>query len=50
VTYVFEARFVLPLLPLLGFAVVLTALTTAVGVAGSAGLLRQSPLAALRAE
>jgi putative ABC transport system permease protein len=50
VTYVFEARFVLPLGPLLGFAVVLTALTTAVGVAGSAALLRQSPLAALRAE
>ncbi|HEX6738572.1 MAG TPA: FtsX-like permease family protein [Vicinamibacteria bacterium] len=50
VTYLFEARFVLPLLPLLGFAAALVAATAAVGVAGSAGLLRQSPLAALRAE
>jgi len=50
VTFLFEARFVLPLLPLLLFALALTALTAAVGVAASAGLVRQSPLSALRAE
>jgi putative ABC transport system permease protein len=50
VRFVFDARFTVPVGPLLALASGVVGLTVAVGLLGSAAVLRQPPLAALRAE
>jgi putative ABC transport system permease protein len=48
--WVFESAYVLPLVPMLALAGGLALLTTAIGLATSLDVLRQPPLAVLRAE
>jgi putative ABC transport system permease protein len=48
--FVFESRFTLPLLPMLGLAAGLVALTTLVGLWNSLDVLERPPLEVLRAE
>jgi putative ABC transport system permease protein len=48
--WVFEARFALPALPLLGLGFGVVALTLAVGLWGSADVYRRTPVEVLRAE